>query len=83
MRLFNFQPKGRSNLIKELGNVHLLGYRSYSELPAYCAGFDVAWLPLQMNAYTHSMFPMKFFEYLASGLPVVSTSIDSLSSFST
>tara|TARA_Y100001968_G_C19441172_1_gene762593 strand:+ start:1188 stop:2354 length:1167 start_codon:yes stop_codon:yes gene_type:complete len=68
--------------IKERKNVYLLGYKAYNELPYYCAGFDIAWLPLQINAYTQSMFPMKFFEYLAAGLPVVATGIDSLSAFS-
>ena len=52
---------------------YLLGYRNYKYLPSYCAYFDVAWLPLIHNNYTKSMFPMKFFEYLAAGLPVVST----------
>ena len=51
------------------------------ELPGYCAGFQCGWLPLQRNAYTQAMFPMKFFEYLAAGLPVVATSIDALQEF--
>lgn len=59
-------------------NIHLLGPRPYQDLPSYMKGLDVALLPLQKNAYTHSMFPMKFFEYLASGLPVVATDIASL-----
>ncbi|AAP99103.1 MULTISPECIES: glycosyltransferase family 1 protein [Prochlorococcus] len=71
-----------TSLIDSLPNIHLFGYRPYSVLPSYCAGFDLAWLPLQKNPYTHSMFPMKFFEYLAAGLPVVATSIDSLQEFS-
>jgi glycosyltransferase involved in cell wall biosynthesis len=38
----------------------------------------VALLPLQLNGYTRHMFPMKFFEYLSSGLPVVATEIPAL-----
>ena len=69
-----------SNLkrIKKLKNVYLLGYRNYKLLPSYCAYFDIAWLPLIHNNYTKSMFPMKFFEYLAAGLPVISTDLESI-----
>lgn len=64
--------------LRRLGNVHLLGRRSYRDLPAYLARADVALLPLQLNDYTRHMFPMKFFEYLAAGCPVVATAIPSL-----
>ena len=63
-------------------NVYLLGWRPYSLLPNYCAGFSCGWLPLRLTPYTKAMFPMKFFEYLAAGLPVVATYIDSLEKFS-
>lgn len=64
-----------------LANVHLLGPRPYAELPAYLKGFDLGLLPLRFNAYTQAMFPMKFFEYLAAGLPVVASAIDALQPF--
>ena len=63
---------------RRLANVHLLGTREYSSLPAYLAHADVALLPLQLNDYTRHMYPMKFFEYLAAGCPVVSTAIPAL-----
>lgn len=59
--------------LKALPNVHFLGYRSYKELPNYLRGISVGLLPSLINEYTHSMFPMKFYEYLAAGIPVVST----------
>ena len=62
-------------------NIHLLGPRPYKELPSYLAHGDVAVLPAARNTYTASMFPMKFFEYLASGLPVVSTRLPALEEF--
>ena len=46
------------------------------------AGLDVGLLPQLINEYTQSMFPMKFFEYLAAGLPVVSTALPALREFS-
>jgi glycosyltransferase involved in cell wall biosynthesis len=64
-----------------LANVHLLGPRPYAALPACLKGFDLGLLPLRFNAYTQAMFPMKFFEYLAAGLPVVASAIDALQPF--
>lgn len=62
-------------------NVRLLGPRPYAQLPAYLAGLDAAILPLRRNPYTEAMFPMKFFEYLAAGRPVVATAIRSLQAY--
>ena len=62
-------------------NVHLLGWRCYDDLPRYLSGLDVALLPQLINDYTRAMFPMKFFEYLAAGLPVVSTPLDAIRDF--
>lgn len=62
-------------------NIRLLGPRTYEDLPAVLATFDAAILPVPINDYTKSMFPMKFFEYLAAGVPVVATAIPSLIKF--
>lgn len=56
-------------------NLHWLGGRPYSELPAYLAGWDVAIMPFARNASTEFISPTKTLEYLAAGKPVVSTSI--------
>lgn len=64
--------------IKDLPNVFILGPRPYTELPAYLKGIDVAILPNQLNEYTQAMFPMKFFEYLAAGKPIVSVDLPAL-----
>jgi glycosyltransferase involved in cell wall biosynthesis len=56
-------------------NIHLLGRRPYSELPAFCAAFDAAMLLFRRNAMTVNVNPIKLYEYVAAGLPVVSTSI--------
>ncbi|MGO9570601.1 MAG: glycosyltransferase [Desulfomonilaceae bacterium] len=63
-------------------NVHLLGHRPYQALPNYLRGIDVAVLPCKINPYTRSMFPLKFFEYLAAGKPVVATSLPALQGYS-
>jgi UDP-galactopyranose mutase len=56
-------------------NIHYLGMKSYEELPAYLAGWDVALLPFARNDSTRFISPTKTPEYLAAGKPVVSTSI--------
>src|SRR6202035_3729792 len=56
-------------------NVHFLGRKPYQELPAYCKGFDVALIPFPISEVTLNANPLKAREYLAAGLPVVSTAI--------
>lgn len=56
-------------------NIHYLGGKAYSELPAYLAGWDVALLLFARNEATRFISPTKTPEYLAAGKPVVSTSI--------
>jgi glycosyltransferase involved in cell wall biosynthesis len=56
-------------------NVHLLGRQPYESLPAFCRGFDVALIPFPVSEVTLNANPLKAREYLAAGLPVVSTSI--------
>ena len=62
-------------VLRNLANVHLLGRKDYAQLPAYCKGFDVAILPFAINELTLASNPLKLREYLAAGLPVVSTAI--------
>jgi glycosyltransferase involved in cell wall biosynthesis len=62
-------------------NVHRLGWRPYLELPNYLRGVDIALLPQKLNNYTKAMFPMKYFEYLAAGRPVVTTALPALVEF--
>jgi glycosyltransferase involved in cell wall biosynthesis len=61
--------------LRGLANVHLLGPKPYSTLPSYCAGIDVAILPFVINELTLASNPLKLREYLAAGLPVVTTNI--------
>ncbi|MFL5542989.1 MAG: glycosyltransferase family 1 protein [Longimicrobiaceae bacterium] len=56
-------------------NIHYLGPKSYDELPAYLAGWEVAALFFARNEATRFISPTKTPEYLAAGKPVVSTPI--------
>ena len=68
--------------LKKIKNIHFLGPKKYEEVPYYMNMFDIALLPCEINSYTKSMFPIKFFEYLSVGLPVVATKLESLNEFS-
>jgi UDP-galactopyranose mutase len=56
-------------------NIHYLGGKSYAELPDYVRGWDVAIMPFAINDATRFISPTKTPEFLAAGLPVVSTPI--------
>ncbi len=57
------------------GNIHWLGSKKYAELPAYLAGWDAGFMPFARNESTRFISPTKTPEFLAAGLPVVSTPI--------
>jgi glycosyltransferase involved in cell wall biosynthesis len=56
-------------------NLHYLGLRSYDELPAHLAHWDVCLLPFARNQATRSISPTKTLEYMAAEKPIVSTPI--------
>ena len=62
-------------------NVHLMGHRSYEALPGYVKGFDVSVIPYRINDYTTYSFPIKFFELLASGKPLVTSELPALADY--
>lgn len=61
------------NTLTALPNVHWLGPRDHSLLPNYLRGFDVGLIPFRDVPLTRHANPIKLYEYLAAGVPVVST----------
>jgi glycosyltransferase involved in cell wall biosynthesis len=59
-----------------LPNVHLLGRREHEQLPGYCKGFGVGLIPYRIDERSPYINPIKLREYLAAGLPVVSTPLN-------
>lgn len=57
--------------ITAMANVHWLGPKPYGTLPAYLVRFSVATIPFVVNDVTHAVSPLKLFEYMAGGKPVV------------
>lgn len=56
-------------------NVVFLGSRPYSELPYYIAFFDACMISFKLNELTKSVNPIKLYEYLSTGKPILSTPI--------
>ncbi len=67
--------KQKIKVLNDVPNIHMLGRKPYEELPAYCKAFAVALNPFEINELTLAANPLKVREYLAAGLPVVSTDI--------
>lgn len=65
---------------RKLSNIFLLGRKPYEVLPAYLQQFDVCIVPFKVNELTLSADPVKVYEYLAGGKPVVSTDLPELKS---
>ena len=70
--VWNEQDQAKLELDKEK-NVYFLGYKKYREAPMYIQQFGIGIIPHQGDNLTASMNPMKMYEYLACGKPVVST----------
>jgi glycosyltransferase involved in cell wall biosynthesis len=66
---------GARDLLPDGPNIHWLGMKPVSQLPAYLKGIDVCIMPYRLNEATHNIYPLKLHEYLATGKPVVSTAI--------
>ncbi len=63
------------DILPKNGNIHYLGQKDYVLLPAYLSQWKVALIPFYLNKSTQFISPTKTPEYLAAGIPVVSTAI--------
>jgi glycosyltransferase involved in cell wall biosynthesis len=64
-----------NTILPQLPNIHYLGPKTYEQLPAYLSGWDIALIPFLLNDSTKYISPTKTPEYLAAGVPVISSSI--------
>jgi glycosyltransferase involved in cell wall biosynthesis len=71
-------PGGDLSPLRGAPNIHLLGARSVELLPEALRGADAGLIPYQVNDLTRSVFPMKVYEYMAAGLPVLATPLPAL-----
>lgn len=61
--------------LRELSNVRILGAKEYQELPTYISHFSACLIPFKINKLTESVNPIKMYEYLSAGKPIVSTAL--------
>ena len=66
------------DILSGLPNVHLIGRRPYEEMPLFLYHFDVCIIPFVISRVTHAVDPVKLYEYLSAGKPVVASRIDEL-----
>jgi len=62
-------------------NVHYLGLKDFSEIPSYLEFFDVCLLPYKIDCDNRGGSPLKLFDYLASGKPIVSIKVSGTEDF--
>lgn len=63
-------------------NVHWINKVAPDEIPAYIKSFDVGIMPYKEIEYNNAVFPLKFYEYLAAGIPVVGCGLPSTQKYS-
>jgi glycosyltransferase involved in cell wall biosynthesis len=71
-------PRTNVQALTEAPNIRLVGHRPYELLPTVLRGADAAIVPYLLDGEMRSVFPMKIYEYLAAGCPVVSTPLETL-----
>ena len=73
--------RGNAKRVGALPNVRLLGRRPYERVPAYVDTFDVCWVPFKEDEVGTAANPVKIYEYLSLGKPVVTTPVADTDSF--
>jgi glycosyltransferase involved in cell wall biosynthesis len=68
-------PQIKVDSVPQRANLHWLGQKNYTELPAYCKAFDVCMMPFALNEATEFINPTKALEYMATGRPIVSSAV--------
>lgn len=70
-----------ANILKKYPNVRVEGPKMPEQLPPYLQSFSVGIIPFVKDDFTKGIYPMKINEYLAAGLPVVSTAFGDIADF--
>lgn len=67
--------------LSDADNIYFLGKKSEPLLPYYIKGLDVCLIPYVINDFTKNISPLKLYEYLSMGRPVVSTALPELNNY--
>ncbi|MEX1997087.1 MAG: oligosaccharide flippase family protein [Candidatus Andersenbacteria bacterium] len=68
--------------IKSLPNIHLIGPVKRQVVPSYVANFDICIIPYRLSRYNEASFPLKFWEFMATGKPLLVTGLPELKEYS-
>lgn len=64
--------------LASLPNIKWLGEIERTKVPAYVKDFDVCLIPYRLSAYNEASFPLKFWEFMATGKPIVVSGLPEL-----
>jgi glycosyltransferase involved in cell wall biosynthesis len=64
--------------LRSLPNVHFLGRQPIEAVPAFVKGMNACLIPYVLNDYTHHIFPLKLYEYMAAGKPIVASAMEEM-----
>jgi glycosyltransferase involved in cell wall biosynthesis len=67
--------------LKRMPQVLMAGLLPYDRLPEYLGQFDIGLVPFRLNEFTEPMNPLKIYEYMARGIPVVASDLPELQRF--
>lgn len=75
------EDENAMKLLTGISNVLLLGEKKYSDITGYLSYFDVCVIPFLACALTLAVDPVKFYEYLSTGKPIVAKGVPELSMY--
>jgi glycosyltransferase involved in cell wall biosynthesis len=75
------EAKDLVNDLSKSENIFILGPKNYYSLPEYMKGFDCCIIPHLIDPLTESMDPIKLYDYMATGKPVVATALTEANKF--
>lgn len=70
--------RGKLEQLRQLPNVHLLGAVDHTQVAQYVSFFDVCCIPYRSSRYNEASFPLKFWEFMVTGKPIVVTGLPEL-----
>ena len=80
--MLDASARRRGHSLFKRANVYWIGARPYEQLPEYLRLFDVALIPFVVNDITQATSPLKLYEYMAAGKPIITTPMPECESFS-
>ena len=68
--------------LDKMRNVYMQGRQPYTDMPRFLYHFDVCLIPFKLNNVTHAVDPVKFYEFISAGKPIISVPLEELKIYS-